>query len=51
MNMVQIMYRHVCKSKKIPVEMVPRMRGGALKDSTAEGEFKYDIFDTLLEPL
>jgi hypothetical protein len=32
----------------IPVETVPGIRGGpGIKDSSAWGEFKYDIFDTL----
>jgi hypothetical protein len=30
----------------IPVETVPGMGGGVMKDSGG-GEFKYDIFDTL----
>jgi hypothetical protein len=38
-NIVQILYTHVCKWKKIPVETIPGMRGG--------DEFKYDIFNIL----
>jgi hypothetical protein len=32
--------------KMIPVETVPGIRGGRMKESSGEGEFKYDIFDT-----
>jgi hypothetical protein len=38
-------------AKMIPVETVPGIRGGDIKQSCGEGEFKYDIFDTLSEPL
>jgi hypothetical protein len=31
----------------IPVETVPGIGGGGMKESGGEGEFKYDIFDTL----
>jgi hypothetical protein len=31
----------------IPVETVPRIRGGRMKESSREGEFKHDIFDIL----
>jgi hypothetical protein len=31
----------------IPVEIVPGIRGGEIKESGGGGEFKYDIFDTL----
>jgi hypothetical protein len=31
----------------IPVETVPGMGGREIKESGEEGEFKYDIFDTL----
>jgi hypothetical protein len=34
-------------AKMIPVETVPGIRGGRIKDSSEWGEFKYDIFDTL----
>jgi hypothetical protein len=33
--------------KIIPVETVPGIRGGGMKESNGGGEFKYDIFDTL----
>jgi hypothetical protein len=31
----------------IPVETVPEIEGGEVKQSSGGGEFKYDIFDTL----
>jgi hypothetical protein len=31
----------------IPVETVPGIRGGVMKESTGGGEFKCDIFGTL----
>jgi hypothetical protein len=33
-------------SKIIPVETIPGMGGGEIKESSGGGEFKYDIFDT-----
>jgi hypothetical protein len=33
--------------KMIPVETIPRMREEGIKENSGEGEFKYDIFDTL----
>jgi hypothetical protein len=47
MNMVQIMYTHVCKCNKIPAETVPGIRGGMGENSGGGGVFKYDMFDTL----
>jgi hypothetical protein len=32
-------------AKMIPVETVPGTGGGGMKESSAGGEFKYDIFD------
>jgi hypothetical protein len=32
--------------KTIPVENVPGIRGGGMKESSGAGEFKSDIFDT-----
>jgi hypothetical protein len=32
---------------KIPVETVPGIGKGGMKESRGRGEFKYDIFDTL----
>jgi hypothetical protein len=46
-NMVQIMYTHVCKGRKLLVETVPGIRRGQIKESSAGDELKYDIFDTL----
>jgi hypothetical protein len=31
----------------IPVESVPGIREGGMKNRSGGGEFKYDIFDTL----
>jgi hypothetical protein len=31
----------------IPVETVPGIQERGMKESSGEGEFKYDIFDTL----
>jgi hypothetical protein len=33
--------------KMIPVEIVPEIRGGGMKESLGGGEFQYNIFDTL----
>jgi hypothetical protein len=32
--------------KMIPVETIPGMGEGEIKENDGEGEFKYDIFDT-----
>jgi hypothetical protein len=34
-------------AKLIPVQTVPGIRGGRMKESGGGGEFKYNIFDTL----
>jgi hypothetical protein len=34
-------------AEMIPVETVPEIGGGVMKESSRRGEFKYDIFDTL----
>jgi hypothetical protein len=34
MNKVQIMYTHLCKTKMIPVETVPGIGGGGMKESS-----------------
>jgi hypothetical protein len=34
-------------AKMIPVETIPGIRGGRLKESNGRGEFKYDIFEFL----
>jgi hypothetical protein len=31
----------------IPVETIPGIEGGQIKENGGGGEFKYDIFDTL----
>jgi hypothetical protein len=31
----------------IPVETIPGMGGGGIKENVGRGEFKYDIFDIL----
>jgi hypothetical protein len=35
-------------AKMIPVETVPEIRGGGMKESSGVGEFNYDIFDISL---
>jgi hypothetical protein len=34
-------------AKMIPVETVPGIRRGGMKESSGGGEFKYDMFNTL----
>jgi hypothetical protein len=34
-------------AKIVPTETVPGIKGGEIKESGGEGEFKFDIFDTL----
>jgi hypothetical protein len=34
-------------AKLIPVQTIPGMGGGRMKESRERGELKYDIFDTL----
>jgi hypothetical protein len=34
-------------AKMVPVETVPGIRGEGMKDNSRDGEFKYDIFDTV----
>jgi hypothetical protein len=34
-------------AKMIPVQTIPGIGGGGIKESCGGGEFKYDIFDTL----
>jgi hypothetical protein len=38
---------HVCKWTMRPVETIPGMRGGEIKENDGGGEFKYDVFDML----
>jgi hypothetical protein len=40
----------VCKFKIVPVETIPGLGEGEIKERSGGGEFKY-IFDTLLELL
>jgi hypothetical protein len=35
------------KAKMLPVEIVPGIRGGGMKESSGEDKFKNDIFNTL----
>jgi hypothetical protein len=44
------MHKYV-NEKTITAEIVPGIRGRGMKASNGGGEFKYDIFDTLYEPL
>jgi hypothetical protein len=37
--------------KKIPVEPIPGMVGGVIKESGGGGEFKYYAFEILQDPL
>jgi hypothetical protein len=34
-------------AKMLPVETVPGIEGGGIKESSGGGEFKYDVFDIL----
>jgi hypothetical protein len=34
-------------AKVISAETVPGIRGEGMKESSREGDFKYDVFDTL----
>jgi hypothetical protein len=47
MNMVQIMYTHVCKCKNDTCWNCSRNWEGGIKESSGGGELKYDIFDIL----
>jgi hypothetical protein len=44
-NIVQLLYTHVCKWKMIPVETIPGNEVGGIKENVGRDEFKYDIFD------
>jgi hypothetical protein len=38
----------MCVNRKMrPVDTIPGMEGGRIKENGGGGEFKYDIFDTL----
>jgi hypothetical protein len=43
-EVVQIMNASVSNAKRIPIETVPGIGGGAIKESSGGGEFKFDIF-------
>jgi hypothetical protein len=45
--MVQILCAHVVNGKMRPVETIPRMGVGRIKESGGGDEFNNDIFDTL----
>jgi hypothetical protein len=44
MTIVQVLCTHVCKWKDAPVETIPRIRGGGIKENGGV-EFNYDIFN------
>jgi hypothetical protein len=46
-NTVQKCVYMYVNAKMIPVETVPGIRGGGIKEDCGRGEFKYDIFDIL----
>jgi hypothetical protein len=41
--MVQILCTHACKWKMIPVETLPGMGEGRIKENRGGDEFKFDI--------
>jgi hypothetical protein len=46
-NIVQKCVQIYANAKMIPVETIPGMGEGSIKESSGGCEFKYDIFDTL----
>jgi hypothetical protein len=46
-NMVQILYTHVCKWKNETCWNYSRNGGGGIKENDGRGELSYDIFDIL----
>jgi hypothetical protein len=38
-------------AEMISVETIPEIVGGMIRESSGVGEFKYNIFDALQEPL
>jgi hypothetical protein len=34
-------------AKMVPIETIPAIRGGEMKESSGGSEFNYDMFDTL----
>jgi hypothetical protein len=51
MNMVQTVCTHVCKCKTDTCLNCSRNQWRGVGEEKWRGEFKYDIFDKLLEPL
>jgi hypothetical protein len=48
LNTVQILYIHMyVNGEVIPIETIPGMVAGGIKENNGGGEFKYDIFDIL----
>jgi hypothetical protein len=47
MNMVQILYTHVCKWKMRPVKLFQKWEMGVIKENGGGGEFKCDVFNIL----
>jgi hypothetical protein len=41
--MVEILYTHDMNGKMRPVETLPEMRGGRIKENDGGGEFNHDI--------
>jgi hypothetical protein len=50
-NMVQKYIQVYVNAKMIPVETIPGISGGEIKENGGGSEFKYDIYDTVQEPL
>jgi hypothetical protein len=48
--MVQTMYTHVCKCERYLLKLFQEL-GGGMGERSRGGEFKYDIFGALKEPL
>jgi hypothetical protein len=47
-NMEQILCTHAVNGKIRPVERIPGMGGGKIKENDGGGEFNYDILKELL---
>jgi hypothetical protein len=46
-NILQILCTHVCIRRMIPVETIPGIGEGGIKEKGGGSEFRYDIFDIL----
>jgi hypothetical protein len=46
-NIVQILYIHVCIWKNVSIETIPGMGERGIKENDGGGEFNSDIFDIL----